>query len=35
MNVRHICKWCMVTALVALGSSFGLDKAICRTAGPG
>ena len=27
MNVRHVRKWCMVAALVALGTSFGLHKA--------
>ena len=28
MNARHVCKWCVVGALVALGLSFGLNKAV-------
>ena len=28
MNVRHVCKWCMVAALAALGTNLGLHKAI-------
>ena len=28
MNVRHVCKWCVVSTLLALGSSFGLNKAL-------
>lgn len=28
MKVRNFCKWCAVGALVALGASFGLDKAV-------
>jgi hypothetical protein len=28
MNVRQVCKWCMVSALLALGSSFGLNKTL-------
>ena len=28
MNVRHVCKWCVVSALLALGLSFGLNKAL-------
>ncbi len=34
MNVRHVCKWCVVSALVALGSSFGLNKALSAQPGP-
>ena len=34
MNVRHVCKWCMVAALVALGTSFGLNNAIAAQPGP-
>ena len=26
MNVRHVCKWCMVAALAALGTNFGLQQ---------
>ena len=28
MNVRHVCKWCVVVALVALGSNVGLNKVL-------
>ena len=35
MNVRDVCKWCVVAALAALGTNFGLNKASLRTAGPG
>ena len=28
MNVRHVCKWCVVGTLLALGLSFGLNKAL-------
>ena len=35
MNVRHVCKWCVVMQLVALGLSFGLNKALSCKAGPG
>ena len=28
MNVRPICKWCVVSTLLALGLSFGLNKAL-------
>ena len=28
MNVRHVCKWCVVSTLLALGSSFGWNKAL-------
>ena len=28
MNVRHVCKWCVVSTLLALGLSFGLYKAL-------
>ena len=28
MNVRHVCKWCVVGTLLALGSSFGLNEAL-------
>ena len=28
MNVRHVCKWCVVSTLLALSSSYGLDKAV-------
>ncbi len=34
MNVRHVCKWCVVAALAALGTSFGLHKAIAAQPGP-
>jgi len=34
MNVRHVYKLCLVTALLALGSSFGLNKAISAEPGP-
>ena len=33
MNVRHVCKWCMVAALAALGTGFGLDNAIAAQPG--
>ena len=29
MNVRYVCKWCLVAALAALGTNLGLHKAIC------
>ena len=32
MNVRHVCKWCAVSALLALGLSFGLNKALFAQA---
>jgi len=28
MNVRHVCKWCAVGTLLALGASFGLYKVL-------
>ena len=28
MNVRHVCQWCVVATLLALGLSFGLNKAL-------
>jgi hypothetical protein len=28
MNVHDVCKWCVVSTLLALGSSFGLNKAL-------
>lgn len=28
MNVRYVCKWCVVGTLLALGSSFGLNKTL-------
>ena len=28
MNVRHVCKWCVLSTLVALGTSFGMNKAV-------
>ena len=34
MNVRHVCKWCVVSTLLALGSSFGLNKALSAQPGP-
>ena len=34
MNVRHVCQWCAVSALVALGLSFGLNKATSAQPGP-
>jgi hypothetical protein len=33
MSVRHVCKWCMVAALAALGTGFGLDNAIAAQPG--
>src|SRR3990172_13110139 len=34
MNVHHVCKWCMVAALVAVGTNLGLHKAIGAQPGP-
>ena len=34
MNVRHIGKWCLVGTLLALGTSFGLYKALFAQPGP-
>ena len=34
MNVWDVCKWCAVSALVALGSSFGLNKATSAQPAP-
>ena len=28
MNIRHVCKWCVLGALVALGTSVGLNRAV-------
>jgi hypothetical protein len=28
MNVRYVCKWCVLSALVAVGTSFGLNRAV-------
>ena len=28
MNLRHVCKWCVLCALVALAASVGLNKAV-------
>ena len=33
MNVRHVFMLCMVTALMAIGTCFGLDKAIAAQGG--
>ena len=35
MNVRLVCKWSVVSILLALGSSFGLNKALFAQAAPG
>ena len=34
MNVRHVCKWCVVSTLLALGLSFGLNKALFAQPAP-
>ena len=34
MNVRHVCKWCVVSALLALGVKLRLEQDPIRTAGP-
>ena len=34
MNVCHICKWCVLGTLLALGSSFGLNKALFAQPAP-
>jgi hypothetical protein len=34
MNVRHVCKWCVVSTLLALGTSFGLNKALFAQPAP-
>jgi hypothetical protein len=34
MNVCHVCKWCLVAALAALGTNLGLHKAIAAQPGP-
>jgi hypothetical protein len=34
MKVRHVSEWCMVTALAAIGTGFGLGKAIAAEPGP-
>jgi hypothetical protein len=33
MNVRHFCKWCVVSTLLALGARFGLDKTLYAQVG--
>ena len=33
MNTRHICKWCTVAALVALGAYLALHKSIAAQPG--
>lgn len=33
MDVRHFCKWCVVSTLLALGSSFGLDTTLYAQVG--
>jgi hypothetical protein len=34
MNVRHVCKWCLVGTLLALGTSFGLYKVLFAQPSP-
>jgi hypothetical protein len=34
MNVGHVCNWCLVAALAALGTNLGLHKAIAAQPGP-
>ena len=34
MNVRHVCKWCVLGTLLALGFSFGLNKALFAQPAP-
>ena len=34
MNVRHVCKWCVVSTLLALGSSVGFNKSLFAQAVP-
>ena len=34
MNVRNVCKWCAAGSLLALGLSFGLNKALCAEPTP-
>ena len=34
MNVRHVCKWCVVSTLLALGFGFGVNKALFAQPAP-
>ncbi len=34
MNSRHVSGWCVAMALVALGTNFGLDRALAAQPGP-
>ena len=34
MNVRHVCKWSVVSVLLVLGLGFGLNKALVAQPGP-